>query len=802
MTHKYNVNDPKFVDSVLFEVKACGEFDKLRKECLSDVDTKPAYQNLYQRVEESVESFLDRQRWKPDLNKNKMREELRSSIIRAGFLESGVSRIVDQVVDPKMSFIHETVEEILYNYAGVPKPSLKAVKHENGILNALEVQTDLLPTDLEAVSPDSDKKSNISDAPGDIVEEEVDEEMEIVEDEPEEDFESPAFEPLENLSPKNENSQTSDFSAISGLTSQDSIEDKSQTSQTSEPIGVETMEIDSQLSQISSANSQSLTEPEKPVKSPISDETIIECRISGGDDAQMPPSPAEVIAVPELSKSIKQEPLIEKDEPKVEEKSQFDLKKEEYEFTGTERKSIEEEVEQKPDSLPPVKEVKEEVDEKKVKKEGPETSKYGTQVSMEIDHLYDNETTDSSEIRMEIDLKDETTRGAVEIKVEDASSQDSSLSKSKRKPDHRDSKKDTRDKSSSDKHRSSHKSSSSSSKHHSSSSKSRHDHRSSDKSSSDRYKKSSNDKDRTSSSSSRRDKDKERTKDKDRKSSSSKDDSKSRTKDKEEKPENPSIDDHQQEKSASRRRRSTDHDSNDGHHNAKPVIPGVSDPIIQLPTTKESNETPMDQTKSENSSQKEHEPKLTSKVSELIDLYTPKPVVVDEILSQNLEIAIDSNVVSTPPATVVREERSKSFIKCSYLKPIDKTLKTLTHEDPESCLGFPEPKETFPDDSNTKYIEWFNNNRESILKTSPKSQKSSNNNYLDQKKMKVDGSFKLTNTEETTPEQRATALAQQQRYDSSDLYKPFIFGNRRRRTLAVESESAVPNPENTEVVTT
>lgn len=701
-----------------------------------------------------------------------------------------------------MSFIHETVEEILYNYAGVPKPSLKAVKHENGILNALEVQTDLLPTDLEAVSPDSDKKSNISDAPpGDIVEEEeVDEEMEIVEDEPEEDFESPAFEPLENLSPKNENSQTSNFSAISGLTSQDSIEDKSQASQTSEPPGVETMEIDSQLSQISSVNSHSLTEPEKPVKSPVNNDSIIETRISDEDDAQMPPSPTEVIAVVDFPKSPKQEPL-EKDEPNVEEKSQFDLKKEEYEFTGTERNSIEVELKQISESLPLV-EIKEEVDEKKVKKEGQETTKYGTQVSMEIDHLYDNETTDSSEIRMEIDLKDESTRGTVEIKVDDASSQDSSLSKSKRKSDHRDSKKDTRDKSTSDKHRSSHKSSSSSSKHHSSSSKSRHDHRSSDKSSSDRYKKSSNNKDRTSSSSSRRDKDKERTKDKDRKSTSSKDDSKTRTKDKDEKTENSTIDDHQQEKSASRRRRSTDHDSNDGNQNAKLVIPGGSESIAQLPTTKESNETPMDQTNSESSSQKEHEPKLAGKSAEFIELYTPKPVIVDQILSQNLEIAIDSNVVSTPPITVVREERSKSFIKCSYLKPIDKTIKLLTHEDPESCLGFPEPKETFPDDIHTKYIEWFDNNRQSILKISPKSQKSSNNNYLDQKKMKVDGSFKLTNAEETTPEQRAVALAQQQRYDSSDLYKPFIFGNRRRRTLAVESESTVPNPETTEAVTT
>ena len=707
---------------------------------------------------------------------------------------------MDQVVDPKMSFIHETVEEILYNYADVPKPSLKAVKHENGTLNALEVQTDLLPTDLEAVSPDSENKSNISDAPGDIVEEEVDEEMEIVEDEPEEDFESPAFEPLENLSPKNENSQTSDFSAISGLTSQDSIEDKSQASQTSEPAVVETMEVDSQLSQISSANSQSLTESDKPVKSPIINDPVIESRISGGDNAQMPPSPTEVDVVPEVPKSPKLEPLA-KDEPKIEEKSQFDLKKEEYEFTGTERNSIEVGVGPKSENLSSV-EVKEEVDEKKMKKEGQETSKYGTQVSMEIDHLYDNETTDSSEIRMEIDLKDESTRGTVEIKVEDASSQDSSLSKSKRKSDHRDHKKDTRDKSCSDKHRSSHKSSSSSTKHHSSSSKSRHEHRSSDKSSSDRYKKSSNEKDRTSSSSSRRDKDKERSKDKDRKSSSNKDDSKSRTKEKEYKLENTSIDDHQQEKSAARRRRSTDHDSNDGNHNAKPVIPEGSEAITQLPITKETNQSPMDQTTSESTTQKDHELKLSGKAAEFIELYTPKPVVVDQMLSQNLEIAIDFKVVTTPLVTVVREERSKSFIKCSYLKPIDKTLKVLTHEDPESCLGFPEPKETFPDDTHTKYIKWFDDNRESILKTSPKSQKSSNNNYLDQKKMKVDGNFKLTNAEETTPEQRAIALAQQQRYDSSDLYKPFIFGNRRRRTLAVESESTVPNSETNEAVTT
>src|SRR5690349_24602454 len=107
-----------------------------------------------------------------------------------------------------MSYIQSKVEEILYQYVGIAKP----IKKEKLPSEALEIETDLLPTDLEQVSPDSDKKSlpdamDMEESRGEEIEEE------IVEDE---EFESPAFEPIEAITAeKNENSN---LSAISGLT--------------------------------------------------------------------------------------------------------------------------------------------------------------------------------------------------------------------------------------------------------------------------------------------------------------------------------------------------------------------------------------------------------------------------------------------------------------------------------------------------------------------------------------------------------------------------------------------------------
>ena len=49
------------MEKIVHEVKSQGVFDEFRKDSMADVDTKPAYQNLRQRVEKSISSFLSAQ---------------------------------------------------------------------------------------------------------------------------------------------------------------------------------------------------------------------------------------------------------------------------------------------------------------------------------------------------------------------------------------------------------------------------------------------------------------------------------------------------------------------------------------------------------------------------------------------------------------------------------------------------------------------------------------------------------------------------------------------------------------------
>ncbi|XP_043797644.1 biorientation of chromosomes in cell division protein 1-like 1 isoform X2 [Apis laboriosa] len=145
--------DPRLVDHIVGEVKSQGIFDQFRKECIADVDTKPAYQNLRTRVEGSVNSFLSKQSWKPDLNKNQLRETLRKHIHEAPYLDAGVERIVDQVVNPKVySVFMPQIEDVVYKFLGIERPK---AKEKNGACGL----KDLLPKDLDPVSPESDKNS-------------------------------------------------------------------------------------------------------------------------------------------------------------------------------------------------------------------------------------------------------------------------------------------------------------------------------------------------------------------------------------------------------------------------------------------------------------------------------------------------------------------------------------------------------------------------------------------------------------------------------------------------------------------
>lgn len=163
--------DTELVDRIVSKLKSQGIFDQFRKDCLADVDTKPAYQNLQQRVNGTVASFLATQTWQQDLNKTQLRESLRRHV-QQGFLEVGVDRIVDQVVNPKIIPVFmPKVEDVVYDCLGVekpqnqPPPTISASflttapplpKKDNSVKKSL---IDLLPKDLDPVSPESDNLS-------------------------------------------------------------------------------------------------------------------------------------------------------------------------------------------------------------------------------------------------------------------------------------------------------------------------------------------------------------------------------------------------------------------------------------------------------------------------------------------------------------------------------------------------------------------------------------------------------------------------------------------------------------------
>uniref|UniRef100_A0A7N9APN4 BOD1/SHG1 domain-containing protein n=2 Tax=Mastacembelus armatus TaxID=205130 RepID=A0A7N9APN4_9TELE len=97
--------DPQLVSMIVNHLKTQGLFDQFRRDCLADVDTKPAYLNLKQRVDNFVSNHLSNHTWSPHLNKNQLRNNIRQLVLQSGMLEQGVDRIVAQVVDPKINHI-------------------------------------------------------------------------------------------------------------------------------------------------------------------------------------------------------------------------------------------------------------------------------------------------------------------------------------------------------------------------------------------------------------------------------------------------------------------------------------------------------------------------------------------------------------------------------------------------------------------------------------------------------------------------------------------------------------------------
>ncbi|XP_078809654.1 biorientation of chromosomes in cell division 1-like 1 isoform X2 [Oryzias latipes] len=153
--------DPQLVSMIVNHLKTQGLFDQFRRECLADVDTKPAYLNLKQRVDNFVSNHLSNHTWSPHLNKNQLRNNIRQLVLQSGMLEQGVDRIVAQVVDPKINHIfrpqvERVVREFLSpgSFSDEPTTPLPPadLKVDTGMLEQASSSTPATSTTSDAMS--------------------------------------------------------------------------------------------------------------------------------------------------------------------------------------------------------------------------------------------------------------------------------------------------------------------------------------------------------------------------------------------------------------------------------------------------------------------------------------------------------------------------------------------------------------------------------------------------------------------------------------------------------------------------
>nr|XP_034367646.1 biorientation of chromosomes in cell division protein 1-like [Arvicanthis niloticus] len=125
--------NPQHIALMMEQLKSLGLFNSLCWDCLTNMDNKPAYQNLRQKVDNCggpTSGHLDTQEWNPAMNKNQFLNGLRQSMVQSGMLEAGVDKIISQMVDTKLNHIFRPqIEQAIHKFLSSKKKEALPAAH-------------------------------------------------------------------------------------------------------------------------------------------------------------------------------------------------------------------------------------------------------------------------------------------------------------------------------------------------------------------------------------------------------------------------------------------------------------------------------------------------------------------------------------------------------------------------------------------------------------------------------------------------------------------------------------------------